>query len=81
RYPSVRVSYGTPIGIDEEVVKAVYHRMKDISDPYENARVVLIGRGSSDPDVKREVNRIAKHLQKNIQVNEVMPVYVTACGP
>ncbi|MCI4130225.1 sirohydrochlorin chelatase, partial [Bacillus haynesii] len=59
RYPSVRVSYGKPIGIDEEVVKAVYHRMKDISVPYENARVVLIGRGSSDPDVKRDVTGIA----------------------
>lgn len=44
RYPSVRISYGKPIGIDEEVVKAVYHRMKDIGVPYENARVVLIGR-------------------------------------
>lgn len=81
RYPSVRISYGKPIGIDEEIVKAVYHRMKDIGVPYENARVVLIGRGSSDPDVKRDVTGIANLLQEIIPVKEVIPCFLTACGP
>ncbi|MFQ6320196.1 sirohydrochlorin chelatase [Bacillus halotolerans] len=81
RYPSIHISYGSPIGIDEEVVKAVYHRVKDICVPYENARVVLIGRGSSDPDVKRDVTGIAGLLQNIMPVKEVIPCFMTACGP
>ncbi|MFO6495365.1 sirohydrochlorin chelatase [Bacillus sp. HSf4] len=81
QYPSVRVTYGKPIGVDEEVVKAVLTRIEETGTPYENARVVLIGRGSSDPDVKRDVSEIAARLEELAPVETVIPCFMTACRP
>ncbi len=46
QYPSVSVTYGKPIGVDQEVVKAVFTRIEETGTPYEHARVVVIGRGA-----------------------------------
>ncbi|MED4787279.1 sirohydrochlorin chelatase [Bacillus atrophaeus] len=81
RYPAVNITYGKPIGVDDEVVKAVCNRLEETGAPYENARVVLIGRGSSDPAVKKDVTEIAEHLQRMAPVKEVMPCFLTACKP
>ncbi|MED1741758.1 sirohydrochlorin chelatase [Bacillus swezeyi] len=81
RYPSIRVTYGKPIGVDQEVVKAVLTRIEETGTPYENARVVLIGRGSSDPDVKRDVNEICVRLKELAPVETVIPCFMTACKP
>ncbi|MFT0800683.1 sirohydrochlorin chelatase [Bacillus swezeyi] len=81
RYPSIRVTYGKPIGVDQEVVKAVLTRIEETGTPYENARVVLIGRGSSDPDVKRDINEICVRLKELAPVETVIPCFMTACKP
>ncbi|MBG9917058.1 sirohydrochlorin chelatase [Bacillus sonorensis] len=81
RYPSIHVTYGKPIGVDQEVVKAVFTRIEETGVPYEHARVVLIGRGSSDPDVKRDITKIAARLKALAPVAEVIPCFMTACAP
>ncbi|OJT65209.1 sirohydrochlorin ferrochelatase [Bacillus licheniformis] len=81
QYPSVSVAYGKPIGVDQEVVKAVFTRIEETGTPYEHARVVLIGRGSSDPDVKRDVYDICERLRDLTPVDEVIPCFMTACEP
>lgn len=80
-YPDVTVTYGKPIGVDPDVVQAVFERMKETNADYKKARVVLIGRGSTDPDTKRDVSQIAEMLEKMSPVNEVIPCFLTACEP
>ncbi|MBU8786361.1 MULTISPECIES: sirohydrochlorin chelatase [Bacillus] len=81
QYPSISVTYGKPIGVDQEVVKAVLTRIEETGVPYEHARIVLIGRGSSDPDVLRDVTEIAARLKALAPVDEVIPCFMTACEP
>lgn len=80
-HPDIKVTYGVPIGVDDEVVKAVHHRIEDTGVPIEQAKVVLIGRGSTDPAVKNAVSEIAGKLEAIIPVKEVIPCFLTACDP
>ncbi|MDA7025926.1 sirohydrochlorin chelatase [Bacillus sp. CLL-7-23] len=81
RYPSVHVTYGRPIGVDQEVLKAVLGRIEETGRHAEHARIILVARGSSDPDVKRDVKEIAARLQTLAPVEEVIPCFMTACEP
>jgi sirohydrochlorin ferrochelatase len=67
--------------VDDEVVKAVHHRIEDTGVPIEQAKVVLIGRGSTDPAVKNAVSEIAGKLEAITPVKEVIPCFLTACDP
>ncbi|MBY8912254.1 sirohydrochlorin chelatase [Bacillus sp. YC2] len=81
RHPDVQVTYGVPIGVDDEVVKAVYHRLLETGGAIEQAKVVLIGRGSTDPAVKKDISEIAGRLSRIAPVKEVIPCFLTACEP
>ena len=74
-HPGIKVTYGVPIGVDDEVVKAVHHRIEDTGVPIEQAKVVLIGRGSTDPAVKNAVSEIAGKLEAITPVKEVIPCF------
>ncbi|MGE6631340.1 sirohydrochlorin chelatase [Bacillus sp. NPDC077027] len=81
RYPHVVVTYGRPIGVNQEVTKAVVTRIEEAGYQDECARIVLIGRGSSDPDVKRDICAIAEEVQVMKPSAQVIPCFITACEP
>ncbi|XYQ02503.1 sirohydrochlorin chelatase [Bacillus safensis] len=81
RFPQVKVTYGKPIGVNQEVTKAVAARIKEAGYQGERARILLIGRGSSDPDVKRDVFGIADDVRGLLPHAEVLPCFITACEP
>ena len=54
RYPQVEVLYGEPFGVDERIVDILVERINETNvDKHEDSMVLLVGRGSSDPAVKR----------------------------
>ncbi|MFS0656084.1 sirohydrochlorin chelatase [Bacillus sp. 179-C3.3 HS] len=81
RFPHVHVTYGKPIGVNHEVTKAVVARIQEAGYQGERAKILLIGRGSSDPDVKRDVFGIADDVRLMLPQAEVLPCFITACGP
>lgn len=81
RFPQVKVTYGKPIGVNQEVTKAVAARIEEAGYQGERARILLIGRGSSDPDVKRDVFGIADDVRSLLPHAEVFPCFITACEP
>ncbi|MDM5297872.1 sirohydrochlorin chelatase [Bacillus pumilus] len=81
RFPQVQVTYGRPIGVNQEVTKAVVARIEEAGYQGEKAKIVLIGRGSSDPDVKRDIFGIAGDVQRLLPHADVLPCFITACGP
>jgi sirohydrochlorin ferrochelatase len=80
-YPEVTVTYGQPIGVNPDVVQAVFEKIKETHAEVKKARIVLIGRGSSDPDIKRDVTEIAGMLEELEPIHEVIPCFLTACEP
>ncbi|AZB42876.1 sirohydrochlorin chelatase [Bacillus sp. FJAT-42376] len=79
-HPSVSVSYGDPIGVQGEMAEAVLEGMRPLP-AHEDARVLLVGRGSSDPDVKRDLGLIAKGIEQRTEGLNVSVCYLTAAEP
>ncbi len=82
RYPNIPMSYGRPFGVHSKIVDILMERIYDqdvvIND---DAMVLLVGRGSSDPDVKRDLQEIANQLHAKYPFKRVETCYLAAAKP
>ena len=82
RFPEVEVKLGQPIGVHEKMIDLLLERVADTKIPIkEDSKVLLVGRGSSDPDVKRDLTRIAEMLKQRSTVKRVEVCFLTAAKP
>ncbi len=82
RFPTVHVTYGKPIGVHQKMAESVMERVleqriKDCS----SSGIVLIGRGSSDPDVIKDLHSISELVKKQSGLEDVRTCYLTAAAP
>lgn len=62
-YPQVEFNYGRPFGVHSKITESLLDRVfEQVEKPDKDAMVLLIGRGSSDLDVKRDLTEIAERL-------------------
>jgi len=84
RYPNVEVKYGRPIGVHTKMVEIVAEKISS-STIYqrteEETLVLLVGRGSSDPDVKQDLSKIASLIKECVPRIDVHDCYLTAAEP
>ncbi len=81
-YPSVEVRYGRPIGVHPYMIEILSEHFFNSSDSLNpDTMVILVGRGSSDPDVKRDLGTIAEMLRKRLNLKRVSDCYLTGVGP
>jgi sirohydrochlorin ferrochelatase len=81
-YPNVELKYGRPIGVSEKMVDILVERLQETNEKIqENSLVLLVGRGSSDPDVKRDLRNIADLLEDRLPNIRVEDCYLTAASP
>lgn len=84
KYPHVQMKYGKPIGVHPQMVKIVADKIRSASlykESNETMLVMLVGRGSSDPDVKRDLGKIAALLEQQVEQIVVQDCYLTAAQP
>ena len=81
RFPDIKLKYGRPIGVNEKMVDILEERLKETEQGLEGSLVLLVGRGSSDPDVKRDLKEIAGKLESRLHRSEVKECYLTAADP
>lgn len=82
RYPDVPISYGRPLGVHESISSLLWERITESASVFHKESVILlVGRGSSDPDVKRDLQEIASNLQKHYDVPAVETCFLTAAEP
>ncbi|GAB3235348.1 CbiX/SirB N-terminal domain-containing protein [Glycomyces halotolerans] len=64
RRPGVKFTYGAPLGVRPELLDLVDRRLCEAvaADQREETAVVLIGRGTSDPDANADLFKIARML-------------------
>lgn len=78
KYPSVEIQYGRPIGVHSNMVDIVNERLwEKASKISEDSFVLLVGRGSSDPDVSNDLGNIVKMLKRRIGSDLVNDCYLT----
>lgn len=80
KFPNVSFSIGQALGIDGRLVSTLEKRLKETGEDYQGANVLLVGRGSSDPAVKRDLSQIASLLQEKARLNNVSTCFLYGKG-
>ncbi|MDM5200471.1 sirohydrochlorin chelatase [Fictibacillus enclensis] len=82
RFPHIEFSYGKPFGVHESISSLLWERITESTDAFkEKSLILLVGRGSSDPDVKRDLKAIAAHLEENYKIPPIETCFLTAAQP
>src|SRR3954447_7440995 len=76
RHPHVRFDYGRALGIHPHVLDVAADRIPRGTDA-----VVVVGRGSSDPDANADLYKIARLVQDATGVDIVEPAFVSLADP
>lgn len=76
RHPSVRFDYGRALGVHPLVLGVAAERVPRATDA-----VVVVGRGSSDPDANADLFKICRLLQDATGVPIVEPAFVSLAEP
>lgn len=81
-YPNLNITYGRPFGIHPKLVESIFNRVVEQQHlDRSNAKVLLVGRGSSDENVRRDLNEIAKQLQNSYGFSQVNTCFLYGKGP
>ncbi|MCK0471455.1 sirohydrochlorin chelatase [Halalkalibacter sp. APA_J-10(15)] len=91
RYPHITFTYGKPIGVEQTVVHIIQDRLAaaglklgDDRPRYEDRQpvsILLVGRGSSDPDNTSDLMKIARLVWEYTPVSEVEVCFLAAAHP
>ncbi len=78
RHPGLRVAYGRPLGPHPALLAVLRERLGAAGA---DATVLLVGRGSTDPDANAEVAKVARLLAETTPVGGVEYAFVSLAGP
>jgi sirohydrochlorin cobaltochelatase len=86
RYPAVHIAYGAPLGVRPEVLTALEERLAAAEKglpalPAAETAVLLIERGSSDPDANANVFKVARLLWEGRGGGLVETCFWSITGP
>lgn len=82
QYPDVNVAYGQPIGVHPSISAILHERIMETKQSISSdSMVLLVGRGSSDPEVKHDLSQIAQSLKQYLQIDRVDTSFLVAAKP
>lgn len=81
KHPNVKVTYGKPIGVHEKMASSVLERVSEQGRADADSVIVLIGRGSSDPDVIKDLQAIGELVKDKSGIRDIRTCYLTAAKP
>ncbi|MCM3720602.1 sirohydrochlorin chelatase [Solibacillus isronensis] len=82
RFPHLKFTIGRPLGIHSSLIETVFERIEEQQVPINaDAEVILIGRGSSDNAVVRDMAIISEQLKATYGFREVKSCFLYGAGP
>lgn len=81
KYPHVTFSYGRPFGVHESIIDTLVERIKEQHDIIEGARILIVGRGSTDTSIRADFKKIKDLLNERINVSSINVCYLAAQNP
>ncbi len=85
KYPQVAFIYGRPIGIHDQVLHILRSRLDEIgvntSEQHRDTALLIVGRGSSDPDANSDLFKMARLLWERLQVKWVETSFIGVTAP
>mgnify|MGYP001247025187 CR=1 FL=1 len=84
-YPQVEFIYGRPIGIHQEVLNILAARLEEAGfapgEKHDDLAVLLIGRGSSDPDANSDIYKMSRLFWERSQAKWVETAFMGVTFP
>lgn len=83
RHPSVRFYAARPLGVHPRMIDALADRLAEaitLEDPARTS-ILLVGRGSSDPDANADLHKIARLFAERRGLQEVGVAYIGVTTP
>ncbi|PFJ18866.1 cobalamin biosynthesis protein CbiX [Bacillus cereus] len=80
QYPNIKVLCGTPFGVSKTLIKSVYNG-SGIEEYKNKITLLLVARGSSDPEILQDINRIAALFQVEEKIEKVEVCFLAAVEP
>lgn len=84
-HPDVAFTYGRPIGIHDEALDILIHRLEEageaVKEPDEDSAVILLGRGGSDADANSDLYKITRLLWEKVNYKIVEPAFMGVTDP
>lgn len=82
QYPHIPITQGGVFGIHQKLIETLYTRITEQQVAIlPEAEVLLVGRGSSDPDVTRDMGMIAQRLQQQYHFGRVSTCFLYGASP
>jgi sirohydrochlorin cobaltochelatase len=83
RHPELSHAYGRPLGPHPALLRLLHERLDAELEPGERpgTAVLLVGRGSTDPDANAEVHKVARLLWEGSDLSMVEPAFVSLARP
>jgi sirohydrochlorin ferrochelatase len=82
KYPTIPVKIKNPFGVQEVILDAVAELVKDSAgDVFSDDRLLIVGVGSSDPDVHVNFAKIAEGIGERLGPERVSVCYFAATEP
>jgi sirohydrochlorin cobaltochelatase len=85
KYPQVQFIYGRPIGIHDKVLDILTSRTSDAgiekSEELGDTAILVVGRGSSDPDANSDLFKISRLLWEKMKVKWVETAFIGVTSP
>lgn len=84
-YPLVQFIYGRPIGIHDKVLDILTSRTSDAgianNELQSDTAILVVGRGSSDPDANSDLFKISRLLWEKMKVKWVETAFIGVTSP
>ncbi|SDM36844.1 sirohydrochlorin chelatase [Bacillus sp. OK048] len=82
KYPTIPVKIKNPFGVQEVILDAVAELIRDSAgEVFPDDRLLIVGVGSSDPDIHVHFGRIASGIGERLEVEMVSVCYFAATEP
>jgi sirohydrochlorin cobaltochelatase len=83
RHPGTKYTYGRPLGPHPKLLTVLERRLDEVLDPADRAdtTVLLVGRGSTDPDANAEVVKVARLLWEGRGLAGVETAFISLAAP
>ncbi|WP_020007151.1 sirohydrochlorin chelatase [Salinicoccus albus] len=82
KYPHIEFSYGKPLGVQHRITNILNERINETNvQPNSDAKLLLVGRGSYNPQTQADITSIGDVLRQTTGFNHVRECYLAACHP
>jgi len=81
RHPGLTYSYGRPLGPHPVLQDLLERRIDAVTDDRADTWVLLVGRGSTDPDANAEIAKVARLLWEGRGYAGVEPAFISLAAP